>query len=256
MFALTALFVAGCGGTLPLGSPATPPEPLVKLPPAPAVDGLVFLTEEYPPFSHTVRGHPDGLSVALLEAMFTAVGARSKPNITVLPWSEGYARALSEPGICLFSTTRTPERQPLFQWVGPIATSRVVVLARKGSGITLDSPAALAAHTYSVIADDVGQQLLLAAGVPADHLDVALDTAAIITGLAGGSQEASADYQLTAARQDPADFETLYVLQEGTLNFACQKDTDAALVGALTAALAAVEVSGERQRIIAAHLGG
>ncbi len=261
MLAFTALFLAACGGTQPLDMPMPPPEPPAELAAVPSVDDLIFLTEEYPPFNHTLRGHPDGLSVVLLEAMFTTVGARTDPNITVLSWSEGYARTLAEPGVCLFSTTQTPERQALFSWVGPIAESRVVVLAKKGSGVTLEAPESLAEHSFSVIAEDVGQQLLLAAGVPAENLNVALNTASIVTGLTEGSgelwafEEASAHYLLEAARADLEDYETLYVLQEGAVSFACNKDTDAALVAALTDALASVAASGEQARLVAEHLG-
>ncbi|MFT5679894.1 MAG: polar amino acid transport system substrate-binding protein [Myxococcota bacterium] len=261
MFALTAMFIAGCGGTQPLGSSMPPPEPPAQLAVVPSVDDLVFLTEEHPPFNHTLRGHPAGLSVVLLEAMFNAVGARTDPNITVLPWSEGYARAQAAPGVCLFSTARTPQRQALFTWVGPIAASRIAVVAKKGSGIVLNTPASLAEHTYSVIADDVGQQLLLAAGVPATNLNIAQDTDTIIAGLIDGSvtawafEEASANYQIAAARESLEDYETLYILQEGTLSFACHKDTDLALLTALTDALTAVAVSGEQARIVEEHLG-
>jgi polar amino acid transport system substrate-binding protein len=40
--------------------------------------------------------------------------------VKVVPWSEGYAQAQSDPEVCLFSTARTGPRFKLFQWVGPI----------------------------------------------------------------------------------------------------------------------------------------
>ncbi len=36
------------------------------------------------------------------------------------------------PNTCVFSTTRTPERESLFKWVGPLVNNRWVVFARMG----------------------------------------------------------------------------------------------------------------------------
>src|SRR5690606_16340890 len=43
------------------------------------------------------------------------------------------------PNVLLFSAERTPERETLFQWVGPVGKSRSILFARAGSGIRLDS---------------------------------------------------------------------------------------------------------------------
>jgi polar amino acid transport system substrate-binding protein len=40
-------------------------------------------------------------------------------TMEMLPWKRAYAAALTRPDSCVFSTTRTPERERLFKWAGP-----------------------------------------------------------------------------------------------------------------------------------------
>jgi polar amino acid transport system substrate-binding protein len=37
----------------------------------------------------------------------------------ILPWKRAYQLALAQPQTCVFSTTRVPEREAQFKWVGP-----------------------------------------------------------------------------------------------------------------------------------------
>ena len=55
--------------------------------------------------------------------------------IQLLPWTEGYEKALTENYTVLFSTGRLPERELLFKWAGPIAEDRYVLLAKKDRNI-------------------------------------------------------------------------------------------------------------------------
>jgi polar amino acid transport system substrate-binding protein len=60
-------------------------------------------------------------------------------TIALLPWKRAYTAALERADACVFSTTRTPEREPLFKWVGPTDEAQWVLMARIGSGIRLGS---------------------------------------------------------------------------------------------------------------------
>jgi polar amino acid transport system substrate-binding protein len=60
-------------------------------------------------------------------------------EIKAWPWVRGYKAATEGPNVVLFPTARTPTREPLFQWVGPLAASRYCLYARKGSGISIHS---------------------------------------------------------------------------------------------------------------------
>jgi len=43
------------------------------------------------------------------------------------------------PKVVLFSAERTPERESLFQWVGPVGRNSAILYARKGSGVRISS---------------------------------------------------------------------------------------------------------------------
>jgi hypothetical protein len=46
-----------------------------------------------------------------------------------------YERVLSEPYTVLFPPSRSPEREELFKWVGPLIPEKIALFARKDSGL-------------------------------------------------------------------------------------------------------------------------
>ena len=137
------------------------------------LDELTFITEIYPPYSFVEEGRPRGISVELLTEILRAARSRqTRDDIQVLPWSEGYQRALTEPNTVLFSTARTAEREHLFQWAGPIAPTRTVLLAQRQRGIRLQDFAQIAQQDLQIAAvkNSAGHQLLLREGLEAGHI--------------------------------------------------------------------------------------
>jgi ABC-type amino acid transport substrate-binding protein len=123
---------------------------------------LLLLTEEIYPYS-TVdsAGTPGGTSVAVVREMVRRSGCSAR--IEVHPWNTSYEKALRTPGAALFPTARTPDREPLFLWAGPIGTFEYVLYARSDSGIRLESlEAARAAGTIAVVEGDARHTFLLA----------------------------------------------------------------------------------------------
>lgn len=53
-------------------------------------------------------------------------------QITRYPWKRAFAVALERRDACVFLTTRTPEREKQFKWVGPIRESEWVLAGRAG----------------------------------------------------------------------------------------------------------------------------
>ncbi|MES2323308.1 MAG: ABC transporter substrate-binding protein [Pseudomonadota bacterium] len=51
-------------------------------------------------------------------------------SFEILPWKRAYSAALQRSDACVYSTTRTPERENLFKWVGPTDEGEWVLLAR------------------------------------------------------------------------------------------------------------------------------
>lgn len=95
---------------------------------------LIFNTEEYPPFNFVNSdGDIDGFSTRLLEAALD--DANLSATFRILPWARAYTEAQLREQHCVFSTARTPERESLFQWIGPLVVTDWAAFALTGSDI-------------------------------------------------------------------------------------------------------------------------
>ena len=123
--------------------------------------GLRIITEEFPPLNYAgADGKAAGQATEIVTSILTRLNHTA--SIEIMPWSEGYALARTGPKVALFSTARTDERENLFKWVGPIASSEYMLYARDGSGLQINSlEAAKKAGRIGVVKDDVRHQFLL-----------------------------------------------------------------------------------------------
>ena len=96
---------------------------------------LQLYTEEYPPVSFSVKGRAEGMASELVRELLKRLGESGE--ISVVPWARGYHTVQQTPNTALFATIRNAEREPLFQWVGPILLAQDSFYALKNSGIQL-----------------------------------------------------------------------------------------------------------------------
>ena len=78
-------------------------------------------------------------------------------TIEMLPWKRAYNAALQRPDACVYSTTRTPDREPLFKWVGPTDIAQWVLVGRTDRKLqlrTLEDARGLRIGTYNGDARD------------------------------------------------------------------------------------------------------
>lgn len=207
---------------------------------------LTFITEEYPPYNYLDNQQLTGVSIDLLEAIFTATSTPlSRHDIRYYPWVRGYELALSQPNTVLFSTTRTPARESSFHWVGPIAQDRVVLLAHRDAPIVIDalSQAIDRDLTVAVIREDIGAQALLEAGYPERLLVPAIDNRSALNMLTRGRVDLwaySADVAAWIAESEGYPKDSLipiHTLSESSLYFAINQATDRRLVTLMQQAL-------------------
>ncbi|USD43735.1 transporter substrate-binding domain-containing protein [Vibrio sp. SCSIO 43135] len=198
---------------------------------AQSLSSLDFYTENYPPANFEVEGKVTGYAVDILVAASKAVGQEVQLNqIKPLPWARSYRATLTKPNAVLFSTTRTEHREELFRWVGPIADIKVVVLARKDAAVQIETPLDMANYKIGVIRDDIGEQSLLALGLPRDSMQ----EASYVTTLAEQLMKERIDLLAYAERAaywwakqagiDSQEFEPVYVLKEGYIYYAFNKN--------------------------------
>lgn len=206
-----------CWAVLLLGSPLA-----LK-----ADEPLSFITEAYPPYNFSDDNILRGIAVDLLViASQDTAQPVQRGQIRLMPWARGYRTVLSTPNTVLFATTRTTEREHLFKWAGPIAATRVVLLARKADKIRIQSAADLQRYRIGVIHEDIGEQSLLALGVAKQQLQISANADALSRQLHAGRidlwayEENVARWFLRNANLDQDDFESVYLLQQGELWYA------------------------------------
>lgn len=96
---------------------------------------LVLYTEEGPPLNFSRDGQLDGYAVELVREMERRSGDSVRYELA--PWTRGYALAQQEESTGLFSMARIPEREALFQWVGPFLVSQNRFYTHKNSGLRI-----------------------------------------------------------------------------------------------------------------------
>jgi polar amino acid transport system substrate-binding protein len=102
---------------------------------------LRLLTEEYPPFNMTRSdGQVGGMATDIVRELFRRAGLGY--TIEVEPWIRAFNTAVLENHTCLYSTTRTDNREHQFKWVGPLLENPWVLYAGPHSpkvGLDLES---------------------------------------------------------------------------------------------------------------------
>ena len=199
--------------------------------------GFQFMTEQYPPFNFVENEKLQGISVDLLDVLFKKTKACVKRDAIKLgSWADGYQATLNVQNRVLFSTTRTPERESFFKWVGPIAPTKIVLFTRKDRSLKIQSPDDLKTLKVGAIKDDIGAQLCLKAGVQKENLILSEKADSLVELLETGKIDAWA-YEETAGRwfinrhaDGAGDFNTVYVLFEGELYYAFNRLTDESVI--------------------------
>lgn len=98
---------------------------------------LKIYTEDSPPGNYLNKGEIEGLAVDIVREILLRL--KLPDNIQVVPWARGYTLALNQPNVALFSTTRLPQREKYFKWVGPIYTQTWGFYGKKGLGLQINS---------------------------------------------------------------------------------------------------------------------
>ena len=124
---------------------------------------LTILTENLPNLNYLENGKLVGYSVDIVKEIQKRVG--SSDEINVFPWARAYKTALKEENTILFSVTLTEERKDLFKWICPLITKRDILVALRGSGVSITSiEDAKQVTRIGTIRGDSKEQLLLNLG--------------------------------------------------------------------------------------------
>lgn len=139
----------------------------VSLAPAQAAaPSLYIATESSPPASMMEGRSVTGSSTEKVREIMARSGLRYR--IDLLPWKRAYTSALRRSNGCVYSTTRTPEREHLFRWIGPLDEAEWVLLARADRNYrfkTLEDARGLRIGTYN---GDAREEYLRSRGFEVD----------------------------------------------------------------------------------------
>lgn len=135
------------------------------------IRNLQVITEDYPPLNYYEDGELTGLSVEILRLVYNELGVEF-PDIDVMPWARGYHLAQSGRPVMLFTMSRTPAREPLFQWVGHTHSSYSFLFTFVGSGIESYDPRIQHSERVVAIRSDISQLAMEELGYPPRLLDL------------------------------------------------------------------------------------
>lgn len=231
---------------------------LLVSPPAQADQELSYLTEEYYPYNYIEHGEIKGISVDILRLIWQELG--QKPcHIQIMPWARGIDRACHISNTVLFSTARTPQRENLFRWAGPIATVRFVLVAKKTSNIVLQDIHEAEGFRIGTLRNDM-TDIILQQHNGRNKIEALAAMRQNVQKLMEGRLDMVA-YEETSWRKvalryglSPDDFETVYVLRETPIYFAFHRDTPLNQLHAFQKALDRIKASPRYQEILDQYL--
>ena len=217
--------------------------------------GLRVISEENPPFNFTDEtGNVTGQSTEVVRQVISKTG--SQVSIEMLPWSQGYSIVQKEPNTVLYSTTRMPQREGLFKWVGPIGTSDNWFYSKRGADITIASlDDAKKVKSIAVYKDDSNQIFLQGQGFT--NLDISQDPAECIKKLVGGKVDLwlgpaeGLHFIAYGAGINPAEIQAVKFVRRGDWYIAFNKETPDSTIQAWQQALDDMKKEGDAGKMSA-----
>ncbi|UYP30822.1 ABC transporter substrate-binding protein [Pseudomonas sp. Z8(2022)] len=217
----------------------------------PADYKVVLLTENFPPFNMAVDDKNfarddgiDGISADVVREMFKRAGIGYTLTLR-FPWDRLYRLTLDKPNYGLFSTTYTPERQPLFKWVGPLANTGWVLLAAPGNDIRVSSLKDAAKYRIGAYKNDAVSQHLESQGLePINALRDQENVKKLVRGQIDLWATTDPVGRYLAKQEDVSGLNTVLRFNDAQLYLALNKDTPDEVVERLQKALDQMRAEG------------
>jgi polar amino acid transport system substrate-binding protein len=129
-----------------------------------SAQSLTIYTEENPPLQiKTSDGSASGYAVEVVSEIQRRIAGSDA--IQLVPWARGYDALQNKENVALFSTTRTAERNGMFQWVGPLFEDAFALYTRADSKNKIDSVEDAKQFLVGTVPNDVRDQVLIKDGL-------------------------------------------------------------------------------------------
>ncbi|NOQ29573.1 MAG: transporter substrate-binding domain-containing protein [Helicobacteraceae bacterium] len=225
-----------------------------------ANDVIKIYTEHYPPYNMKNKdGKLVGSSIEVLDAVLKKMNSsQSVKDVKLRSWAKSYAIAQKIDNAMVFSTTKTSTREPLFKWVGPIATATVGVIALKSKKINIKKVSDFNKYKIGAVLKDIGETLLLEAGVSKNSIQYVKGEDAINISFNKMKKNRidmfvyNINVALANAKMEGFDvnkYEIVYTLKVGYQYFAFKKNTDDKIIKKWQSALDAIKKDGTYDKI-------
>ncbi|MBU2706853.1 transporter substrate-binding domain-containing protein [Zooshikella marina] len=136
---------------------------------------LLVVTEEWPPYNYKKNDLITGYSTEIVRNVLEK--ANINYTIRLYPWARAYDLALKNENVLIYTIVRTPERESLFQWLGPILPGKKFYLykLKHRKDISLTTIDDAKNFKTAIMRDDVTHQFLNARGFEDEkHLDLSV----------------------------------------------------------------------------------
>jgi len=217
---------------------------------------LAAYTEQLPPLNYQDGAQISGFATDLLR--MAAHDADLSLSIELQPWARAYRTVLDTPDSVIFSITRTPEREPLFLWVGPISP-RQIKLYRLSTrpDISVQAEADLMHYTHGAMFESAAAKKLAGLGLqPGRGLDLGATDEITLKKLFLGRTDTVAmldwamAWQLKQQRLKPQQVRPVWLLDGSSQYwFALNRHTQPHKIKRLQAALNQISTDGRLQAL-------
>lgn len=211
---------------------------------------LYLTTEASAPYSMREGERVVGIGTDMVRDIMTRTGVAY--SIELLPWKRAYTAALERRDACVFSTTRTPERESQFKWIGPIGEAEWVLMGRADRHLKLNNLEEARRYRIGTYNGDARDLYLRERGFDVDSApDDLLNPRKLVLGRidlwAASVRRGSA----TLARLGYAEkVVPVFVFNRIRVYLACNRAVPDALVKKMNGALATMERDGTSRAIL------
>jgi polar amino acid transport system substrate-binding protein len=205
---------------------------------------LILLTESYPPLTYAEGDTITGYGAEVVAAIQTVLKTNYKP--TMINWDKAYQRALNEPNIVIFTMEKTPERDSLFNWIGPLGQNKTHFYVMKESSLAINGlEDAKAIKSIGTVTDWFSEQYLKKQGF--SNLSSSVNPEDAVRQLMTKKVDMAVFTDLTCssivqnAGFNPADIKPVFELMSTGYYIGISKKTDQATVDAWQQAFKQIE---------------
>ncbi|WP_319470228.1 transporter substrate-binding domain-containing protein [uncultured Pseudodesulfovibrio sp.] len=118
------------------------------------------MAEDYPPYSFPENGQAAGFVSEVVRLILDEAG-QGETAIHFYPWARAYMKLQNGSGDVLYPMARTPGREALFRFVGPVFSDAVYFYKKRNASLTLTSiEDAKKVTSIGVTRNDLYHQLL------------------------------------------------------------------------------------------------